>query len=92
MEKDRHYMYVLRCADDSLYTGYTNDLNKRIATHNRGRGAKYTRPQSRRPVELLYHETFPDKSSAMSAEALFKHKTRQKKLDYIAENLTPHKE
>lgn len=82
-------MYVLKCADDSLYTGYTTDLDKRIATHNSGKGAKYTRPQSRRPVELLYHETFSDKPSAMSAEALFKRKTRQQKLAYITENLTP---
>ncbi|MBF0786760.1 MULTISPECIES: GIY-YIG nuclease family protein [unclassified Streptococcus] len=85
-------MYVVRCADDSLYTGYTNDLDKRLATHNSGKGAKYTRIQSRRPVELLYHETFLDKSSAMSAEALFKRKTRQQKLDYITKNLTPDKE
>ncbi|SUN07433.1 putative endonuclease [Streptococcus acidominimus] len=92
MEKASHYMYVLTCADGSLYTGYTTDLDKRIATHNSGKGAKYTRIKSRRPVELLYYERFPDKPSAMSAEALFKRKTRQQKLHYIAENLTPNKE
>ncbi|MER0124040.1 GIY-YIG nuclease family protein [Streptococcus sp. ZJ93] len=85
-------MYVVKCADNTLYTGYTTDIAKRIATHNSGKGAKYTRPQSRRPVELLYHESFPDKPSAMSAESLFKRKTRQQKLNYITENLTPNKE
>lgn len=86
-------MYVLKCADGSLYTGYTTNLDKRILAHNKGKGAKYTRSKSRRPVTLLYYETFPDKSSAMSAEALFKkRKTRQQKLAYIAENLTSNKE
>ncbi len=83
MAKAKHYMYVVKCADNSLYTGYTTDIDKRIATHNSGKGAKYTR--NRRPVKLLYQETFPDKSSAMSAESFFKRKTRQQKLDYIAE-------
>ena len=77
-------MYVLKCADDSLYTGYTTDLERRIAHHNDGKGAKYTR--AHRPVSLLYYEIFPDKSSAMSAEALFKKKSRQAKLDYIEKN------
>lgn len=69
------YMYVLECSDGSLYTGYTTDVKKRVDTHNAGKGAKYTR--ARLPVTLLYQEEFPNKPSAMSAEALFKRKTRQ---------------
>lgn len=81
MEITNHFMYVVKCADGTLYTGYTTNLDKRIAMHNKGQGAKYTR--NRRPVTLLYYEQFPDKSSAMSAEYLFKQKTRQEKLYYI---------
>lgn len=76
-------MYVLECADGSLYTGYTTDIKKRLHIHNAGKGAKYTR--ARLPVTLLYQEEFPDKPSAMSAEALFKRKTRQQKLEYITD-------
>lgn len=78
------YMYVLKCADGSLYTGYTTDLDKRLATHNAGKGAKYTK--SRLPVDLLYYETFNHKNAAMSAEAKFKLKTRAEKLEYIEEH------
>ena len=53
------YMYVLECADGSLYTGYTTDVEKRLKTHNAGKGAKYTR--ARLPVKLLYQESYPDK-------------------------------
>lgn len=63
-------MYVLECSDGTLYTGYTTDLEKRINTHNSGKGAKYTK--SRLPVTLIYHEFFETKNEAMSAEALFK--------------------
>ena len=75
------YMYVLECTDGTLYTGYSTDVQKRLAVHNAGKGAKYTR--ARLPVKLLYQEEYPDKSSAMSAEALFKQKTRREKLAYI---------
>ncbi|AWN62018.1 GIY-YIG nuclease family protein [Streptococcus sobrinus] len=78
------YMYVLKCADGSLYTGYTTDLDKRLATHNAGKGAKYTK--SRLPVDLLYYETFNHNNAAMSAEAKFKLKTRDEKLEYIQEH------
>ncbi len=78
------YMYVLKCADGSLYTGYTTDLDKRLATHNAGKGAKYTK--SRLPVDLLYYETFNHKNAAMSAEAKFKLKSRTEKFDYIKEH------
>lgn len=75
-------MYVVECADNTLYTGYTTDVKKRIKTHNEGKGAKYTK--TRLPVKLLYQEEFASKSAAMSAEALFKkRKTRKQKLDYI---------
>lgn len=83
MATDCHYMYVLSCADSSLYTGYTTDLERRLKTHNAGKGAKYTK--SRRPVNLIYHEVFDSKSAAMSAEKRFKQQTRQQKLAYIRE-------
>ncbi|HFI0353291.1 TPA: GIY-YIG nuclease family protein [Streptococcus suis] len=81
--ENKAYFYVLECADGSLYTGYTTDVGKRLATHNRGKGAKYTR--ARLPVSLLYQEAFASKQEAMSAEAQFKKRSRQSKLDYIAE-------
>ncbi|MFB1064435.1 GIY-YIG nuclease family protein [Natrinema sp. H-ect4] len=61
-----HVVYVLECADGSLYTGYTTDLERRVAEHDAGEGAKYTR--GRTPVELIYHERFDSKSAAMSRE------------------------
>lgn len=81
--ENKAYFYVLECADGSLYTGYTTDVEKRLATHNRGKGAKYTR--ARLPVSLVYQEAFASKQEAMSAEASFKKRSRQSKLDYIAE-------
>lgn len=77
-------MYVLECADGSLYTGYTTNLEKRLKMHNTGKGAKYTR--GRLPVVLIFHEEFPTKQEAMSAEVLFKRKTRQEKLEYITQH------
>ncbi len=79
--ENKAYMYVVECADGSLYTGYTTDLDKRIKAHNRGKGAKYTR--SRLPVSIIFHEEFSSKEAAMSAEATFKRLTRQAKLHYI---------
>lgn len=81
--KTKHFMYVLECSDGTLYTGYTNDLKKRMITHNSGKGAKYTR--SRLPVTCIYYEVFETKPLAMSAEYYFKKKTRQQKLSYIEE-------
>lgn len=75
------YVYILRCRDDSLYTGITRDVEKRLATHNRGTGAKYTR--SRTPVELVYSEVCSDKSGALRRELEIKALTRQKKLELI---------
>ena len=61
-----NYTYVLRCADGSFYTGWTTCLERRVAAHNAGTGAKYTR--SRRPVALYYYEAFPTKEEAMRRE------------------------
>lgn len=76
-----HFMYVLICADETLYTGYTTDLEKRIETHNAGKGAKYT--AARRPVRLLAHAAFETKHEAMSAEYHFKQLSRAEKLSLI---------
>ena len=76
-----HFTYLLRCADGTLYGGYTTDLQKRLAAHNSGKGAKYTR--SRLPVELVWWEEHPTKEAAMSREWQVKHLTREKKLELI---------
>ena len=62
----KHYAYIVECADGTYYCGYTNNLEKRIETHNRGKGAKYTKP--RLPVVLVYFEEFDTKEEAMSRE------------------------
>ena len=72
-----HYVYVLRCADDSLYTGYTTDVARRVAEHDAGEGAKYTR--GRTPVELVHTEVYRSKSTAMSREYEIKQLTRPQK-------------
>ena len=75
------YTYMVRCGDGSLYTGWTNDLEKRVTAHNLGKGAKYTK--SRLPVELVYHERFATKEEAMSREYAIKRLTRAEKLRLI---------
>lgn len=75
------YAYIVECADGTLYSGWTNDLEKRVAAHNAGQGAKYTR--SRRPVTLKYYEEFEDKSEALRREAALKKLSRAKKLKLI---------
>lgn len=75
------FVYMLRCRDNSLYTGYTNDVARRLAVHQSGTGAKYTR--SRLPVTLVYQEEYPDKSAALRREAAIKRLSRQQKLDLI---------
>lgn len=72
-----NFTYMLRCADDSLYTGWTTDLSGRLDAHNRGKGAKYTR--ARLPVRLVYFEEFDTKEEAMRREAAIKKLTREKK-------------
>ena len=71
MPNDNWFVYILRCSDNTLYTGVAKDLNKRLQQHNHGsEGAKYTR--ARRPVELVYQEAHPDKGSALRREAAIK--------------------
>lgn len=77
------FVYMLRCGDGSLYTGYTDDVARRLAVHQSGKGAKYTR--SRPPVTLAYQEELPDKSSALRREAAIKRLTRRQKLALIEE-------
>ncbi len=76
-QKNNNYTYIVRCADDTYYTGWTTDIKKRLATHNSGRGAKYTR--SRLPVTLVYLESFETKAGAMKREAEIKKLTRKEK-------------
>lgn len=71
-------VYLLKCADGTLYCGCTNNLTKRLAAHNRGQGAKYTR--SRRPVALAWQEEQPDRSAALRREAQVKKLSRAQKL------------
>ena len=77
-----YYTYMVRCSDGTLYTGWTNNFEKRMEAHHSGRGAKYTK--SRRPVELVYFEEFTEKSDAMSREARLKQLGRAEKLKLIA--------
>ena len=81
------FCYMLRCADDTLYCGITNDLEKRLAAHNGGTGAKYTR--IRTPVKLVYSETCADRSAASRRELVIKSLTREKKLALILASATP---
>ena len=76
-----NYTYILRCRDGTLYCGWTNDLEKRLAAHNAGLGAKYTK--SRLPVELVYSETYGTKEEAMRREFRIKRLTRAEKLKLI---------
>ena len=76
------YTYLLRCADGTLYCGWTDSLEKRLAAHNSGKASKYTR--SRLPVELVYYETFETKQEAMSREARIKRLSRREKLALIS--------
>ena len=78
-----NYTYILKCADGSFYCGWTNDIEKRLAAHNAGKAAKYTR--SRRPVELVYYETFSTRQEAMSREFHIKKLTRQEKMKLMDE-------
>ena len=78
---NKNYVYMIRCKDNTLYTGWTNDLYKRIKSHNNGNGAKYTK--YRGPVELVYYETFDNKSEALKREIEIKKLTRIEKLDLI---------
>ena len=76
-----NYVYLLRCADESLYCGWTTDLAARVKAHNEGRGAKYTR--SRLPAELVYFEEYEDRHEALSREWHIKRLPREEKLQLI---------
>ena len=76
-----NFVYILRCSDGTLYSGWTNDLEARLKTHNAGKGAKYTR--SRLPVELVYSEELESPSAAMRREYELKQLSRKEKLDLI---------
>ncbi|MDS3905687.1 GIY-YIG nuclease family protein [Staphylococcus hominis] len=78
-----HFVYIVRCSDNSLYTGYTNNIEARINKHNAGKGAKYTK--IRRPVVLVYQEMYDTKSEALRREYEIKTFTRQRKLKLIEE-------
>jgi putative endonuclease len=76
-----NYVYILRCSDNTLYTGWTTNLDKRLKTHNNGKGAKYTR--ARLPVEIVYFEEFYNKKDAMKRECEIKKLSRKEKLNLI---------
>ena len=78
------YVYLLRCADGTLYTGYTDDPVRRTKIHNAGKGAKYTR--ARLPVELVYQEACADKSAALRREYEIKQLTHVQKLKLIEQS------
>lgn len=75
------YTYLVRCSDGTLYCGWTDNIEKRLAAHNSGKASKYTR--SRLPVKLVYFETFDTKQEAMSREARIKQLSRREKLALI---------
>lgn len=75
------YVYILECADKTLYTGWTNNLTKRIETHSKGKGAKYTR--GRLPVKLVYFEKYDDKILAQKREYAIKRLSKKNKIKLI---------
>jgi putative endonuclease len=79
-DQEQYCVYLLRCSDDTLYCGITNDLSKRVAAHNAGKGAKYTR--GRRPVSVEKIFLRENKSEALKLERRIKKMSRQAKLDY----------
>lgn len=80
-ERKKHYAYMLRCSDGSIYSGYTTDPQRREKVHNSGKGAKYTR--TRLPVKLVYFEEFDNKIDAMKREYAFKQLTHKEKEEII---------
>lgn len=79
-----NYVYILECADGTWYTGWTNNLEKRIQTHNAGKGAKYTK--SRLPVRLIYFEEYQDEHTARSREYQIKQLSRKEKQRIVSES------
>ena len=78
------YVYILRCNDESLYTGWTTNLKRRLSEHSAGRGGRYT--SIRRPVEMVFTEEHPTRSAAMQREAAIKRWTRSRKLALIEDD------
>jgi len=83
-----NYTYLVKCADNTLYCGWTNHLEKRMEAHNQGKGAKYTK--TRRPVELVYYESYPTKEEAMRREVQIKKLSRKDKLSLIEKTESLH--
>ncbi|MBE5986050.1 putative endonuclease [Lacrimispora xylanisolvens] len=83
-----NYTYLVKCADNTLYCGWTNHLEKRMEAHNQGKGAKYTK--TRRPVELVYYESYPTKEEAMRREVQIKKLSRKDKLFLIEKSESLH--
>jgi putative endonuclease len=77
------FVYIVECADKTLYTGWTTSLERRVKMHNAGRGARYTR--ERGPVRLVYAEEAPDRRAAMQRERAIKRLTRAQKLALVAQ-------
>ena len=76
-----YFVYMVRCVDNSLYTGYTTDLERRVKTHNEGKGAKYTR--ARLPVRLVYYKEVENMSEGLKLEAKLKKLSKKKKEDLV---------
>lgn len=89
-KQKRHYVYMLRCANDALYTGYTVDLSHRLKMHNQKTGAKYTLAHG--PVKLVYFEIYDDKSTALKREYAIKQLSKSQKERMVAEFATREKE
>ncbi|GGA70795.1 GIY-YIG nuclease family protein [Ornithinibacillus halotolerans] len=85
MTEQEHTVYILKCGDGSLYTGYTNDLENRLKMHESGKGAKYTR--GRGPFQVMFVEKFPTKETAMKREYEIKQLTRKGKFQLIRDKL-----
>ena len=86
-QSNAHYVYVVRCANGSLYTGYAKDIEARIAAHNAGKGGRYTRVH--RPVELTAAWSFATKREALQVEYRIKQLPRQKKLELVQQPAIP---
>lgn len=80
------YVYILKCSDNSLYVGFTEDLNQRVFDHNSGKGAEYT--SCRKPVELVFYEIFDEKEKALKRESQLKKWSKSKKQALIRSNLS----
>lgn len=85
MDTNEHIVYILRCGDSTLYTGYTTDMENRLEMHTNGKGAKYT--MGRGPFQVMYIEKLPTKEKAMQREHQIKQLTRKGKFQLIRERL-----